>query len=67
LTIDLDPVLHTLRPGDVLSLQIAGSDFPRLARNLGDGDRYRGTRCTALHQSFSGSLTLPILGGTGGE
>ncbi len=65
-TIDLDPVLHTVRAGDVLSLRIAGSDFPRLARNLGDGDRYRGTRSTALHQSFSGSLTLPILGGTDG-
>jgi len=66
LTIDLDPVLHTVRAGDVLTLRIAGSDFPRLARNLGDGDRYRGTRSTALHQSFSGSLTLPILGGTAG-
>ncbi len=65
-TIDLDPVLHTVRAGDVLTLRIAGSDFPRLARNLGDGDRYRGTRSTALHQSFSGSLTLPILGGTAG-
>ncbi|MGW6655522.1 CocE/NonD family hydrolase [Rhodococcus sp. NPDC055024] len=65
-TIDLDPVLHTVRAGDVLTLRIAGSDFPRLARNLGDGDRYRGTRSTALHQSFSGSLTLPIRGGTDG-
>ena len=67
LTIDLDPVLHTVHPGDILTLQIAGSDFPRLARNLGNGDRYRGIRSTALHQSFSGSLTLPILGGIDGE
>ncbi|MCZ4526913.1 CocE/NonD family hydrolase [Rhodococcus erythropolis] len=66
-TIDLDPVLHTVRPGDVLSLRISGADFPRLARNLGDGDRYRGTRSIALHQSFSGSLTLPMLGGTDDE
>ena len=67
LPICLDPVFHTVHPGDVLSLRIAGSNFPRLARNLGTGDRYRASSSTALHQSFTGSLTLPTLGGTDSE
>lgn len=50
--VPLPPVAYRVQRGSRLVLEIAGSDFPFYARNLGTGeDRYRGTTTAAVCQS----------------
>lgn len=66
--IPLTAVHRTLPAGSRLVLTLAGADFPRLARNLGTGDRYAGTGTAVLRQQVrcggtdpSPALDLPVL------
>jgi putative CocE/NonD family hydrolase len=57
----LSPCCAHLAPGSRLRLEITGTDFPRLARNLNDGcDRYLGTVPVVSHRSVSTVTTLVL-------
>lgn len=66
-TISMEPIHRTLLPHESLSLRISGSDFPRLARNLGGPDRYHGVAADPVRQQFSCLVTIPVLERTRNE
>jgi predicted acyl esterase len=56
--LELSPVTYRVSAGSRVVLEVGGSDFPRLARNLGTGkNRYTTTECVVGTQSVD-------LGGT---
>jgi uncharacterized protein len=67
--VELSPCCAVVAAGDRLRVEIAGTDFPRLARNLGTGDRYRSsdvlssTRTVLTGGEAATSVSVPLLVG----
>jgi uncharacterized protein len=64
-SLTLSPTTHRVAGGSVVGLEVTGSDFPRLARNLGTGkDRYTTTECASGMQTVdlgSTFVDLPLV------